>query len=362
MATESRGPDASLIEALEHEPEAFQLVQAVRILERAAALARGERRASGEQPAPRSASARVGGDTDPRDEAVRLRAAPDLSFPVAELAGFEAADGRPSLSVTALGLNGASGSLPYYYSEMLLEAQRTRNPAMRDFFDMFNHRALSLFVRAAEKYRIAEGFEQSGGVADDPVGAVVYALVGLGEPSLRRRMAAPDTALAYYAGLYAHQPRTAGSLAQILSDYFERPATVRQFMGSWGYLPPQEQTRLTSGPAAGSFSQLGVDSVCGTRVYDVQSAFRISMGPMSYEQFMAFLPGSAQMAALNALTRAYVGPALVFDVQLILAKAEIPPLRLSADPATGARLGWNSWLPTSGPRDDAADAVFDGQA
>ncbi|MGA0603161.1 type VI secretion system baseplate subunit TssG [Caulobacter sp. KR2-114] len=350
MATESRGPDASLIEALETSPERFELVQAVRILERAAALAGG------------AGSGRVGGDADPRDEAVRLRAAPDLGFPAAELAGYEAGEGRPALSVTALGLNGPSGVLPYYYSEMVLEAQRGRNGAMRDFLDIFNHRSLSLFVRAAEKYRIAQGFERCGGSAEDPISGVLYALVGLGEPSLRGRLAAPDNAIAYYAGLYAHQPRTSEGLAQILSDYFEQPAVVHQFKGSWGFLPPQEQTRLTSGPTAGAFSQLGVDSVCGSRVFDVQSAFRISLGPMSYEAFMAFLPGSPQMAALNALTRVYVGPALVFDVQLILAADEIPPLSLARDVAGGARLGWNTWLPTSGAREDAADAVFDGEA
>jgi len=360
MATESRGPDASLIEALQASPERFELVQAVRILERAAALAAGA--ATWAQGPP--AEARVGGDTDPRKEAVRLRAAPDLAFPAAELAGYEAGEHgqRPALAVTALGLNGVSGVLPSYYSEMILEAQRGRNPAMRDFLDIFNHRALSLFVRAAEKYRIAPGFERAGGEARDPIAGVIYALVGLGEPSLRERQAAPDTAIAYYAGLYAHQPRNADGLAQILSDYFERPATVGQFKGSWGFLPPQEQTRLTSGTAAGAFSQLGVDSVCGSRVFDVQSAFRISLGPMSYEQFMAFLPGSRQMAALNALTRTYVGPALVFDIQLILAADEIPPLTFARDAAGGARLGWNTWLPTSGRRGDAVDAVFDGEA
>ncbi|HEX7758198.1 MAG TPA: type VI secretion system baseplate subunit TssG, partial [Caulobacteraceae bacterium] len=312
---------------------------------------------------PRTArSGRVGGDADPRAEAVQLRAALDLGFPASEVVGYEAGDKRPALAVAAMGLNGPSGVLPYYYSEMVLEAQRGRNLAMRDFLDMFNHRALSLFVRAADKYRIAMGFDRTGGEAGDPIGGALYALIGLGEPALRGRLAVPDTAMAYYAGHYAHQPRTAEALSQILSDYFERTARVVQFQGSWGQLPPHEQTRLSAGSAAGAFAQLGIDSVCGSRVFDVQSAFRISLGPLTYEQFMAFLPGTPQMAELNALTRAYVGPALVFDIQLILAAGEIPPLAFSNGPAGGARLGWNTWLPTQGGRADADEAVFEGDA
>ncbi len=354
MATQSRGPDPSLIESLAAEPERFDLVQAVRTLERAAALAAEDPRAH--------KLGRVGGDADPRTEAVQLRAALDLTFPASEVVGYEAGETRPALMVAAMGLNGPSGVLPYYYSEMVLEAQRGRNLAMRDFLDMFNHRALSLFVRAADKYRIAMGFERSGGETSDPISGVLHALIGLGEPSLRGRLAAPDTALAYYAGHYAHQPRTAAALAQILTDYFERTAKVEQFRGSWGRLPPHEQTRLTHGSAAGAFAQLGVDSVCGSRVFDVQSAFRISLGPLTYAQFMAFLPGTPQMAELNALTRAYVGPALVFDIQLILAAEEIPPLTFSKDAAFGPRLGWNTWLPTQGARADPDEAVFEGEA
>jgi type VI secretion system protein ImpH len=64
------------------------------------------------------------------------------------------------------------------------------------------------------------------------------------------------------------------------------------------------------------------------------------------------------MAQLAALTRTYVGPALSFDVQLTLKGSEVPALVLSAEKASGPRLGWNTWLPMRGPRGDASDAIF----
>jgi type VI secretion system protein ImpH len=90
----------------------------------------------------------------------------------------------------------------------------------------------------------------------------------------------------------------------------------------------------------------------------VQGSFRVKLGPLDYARFKTFMPDATQMAQLAALTRTYVGPALSFDVQLTLKGSEVPPLMLSPERETGARLGWNTWLPTQAPRGDASDAIF----
>jgi type VI secretion system protein ImpH len=239
---------------------------------------------------------------------------------------------------------------------------------MRDFFDLFDHRALSFFVRAAEKYRALAAFDRTGGTGGDAFGTALYSLIGLGQPSLRGRQAAPDQALAFYAGHYAHRPRTAEGLAQVLSDYFERPARITQFQGRWTRLPREEQTRLSATPPPGvfgalgaSFSQLGVDAVCGSMVFDVQGSFRVGLGPLDYDQFASFLPDTPQMAALVAMARTYAGPAFSFDVQLTLKADAVPPLVLG-DAATPPRLGWNTWLPTAWRLFDADEPVFEAEA
>ncbi len=347
MVPPSRRSGASLIEALWSDPERFDFAPAVRLLERAAETGEG-----GRDPG----RARVGLDNDPAAEAVRLRAALELVFPEAEIADLEDAEGRAELAVNLMGLNGPSGVLPGFYSQLVLDAERDKNRAMRNFLDLFNHRALSFFVRATEKYSLPLAWQQSGGRGTDAVSAALLALVGLRQDAMRRRQAVADETLVFYGGHYAHRPRSAGPLAQLLSEYFEGPATISQFQGRWARLPPQEQSRL--GPAGqGAFQQLGVDSVAGSKVYDVQGAFRVGLGPLDYQQFLGFLPDGERMRALQDLTRAYVGPALSFDVQLTLKAEEIPPLALTAE--TRPRLGWNTWLPTGAPREDAADAIFE---
>jgi type VI secretion system protein ImpH len=354
MAAEGGRSEPSLIDTLRSAPERFELIEAVKILERAGVMAAKDSGLERSQP--------VGGDADPRSEAVRLRAATGLDFPASELVGYDGSSERPTLDVSLMGLNGPSGVLPCHYTEMILGEERAKSSSLRDFFDLLNHRAISLFVRAAAKYRIAKAFERSGGEADDPVTNAIFGLIGFGEPSLRGRLAAADMALAYYAGHYAHQPRTGGVLARILSDHFQRAVIVTQFRGSWARLPPHEQTRLSSRHVAGAFAALGVDSLCGSWVFDVQAGFRVTLGPMGYDQFMAFMPGAPLLAELVDLTRTYVGPTYSFDVQLVLRADEIPPLKLSTDPRAGGRLGWNTWLPVRGSREDPDDAAFSEQA
>ena len=63
----------------------------------------------------------------------------------------------PAMTVTFLGLTGPSGVLPRHYTELLLrldkDAKGAGKDALRDWLDLFNHRFISLFYRAWEKYR-----------------------------------------------------------------------------------------------------------------------------------------------------------------------------------------------------------------
>ena len=351
MGTPSGQSYAALIEALRAAPERFEFIQAVRLLERAARVALHD---------PRSpAAAAVGFDHEPRSEPVQLRAAVELAFPAAEIASLSETDGRAELSVTFMGLNGVSGVLPMFYSQLVLEGLRNRNTAPRDFFDMFNHRALSFFVRAAQKYRLPLEYEGAGVNDLDAISCALFALIGMREPSLRQRQAVLDEALLFYGGHFAHRPRTANALGQLLADHFEGRVEIVQFQGRWVSLPASEQTQLGGrAPNSGCYATLGSTAVVGARVWDVQGAFRVRVGPLDYAEFLSFMPYGAQMAELAALTRSYVGPTLSFDVQLTLKGAEVPPLTLSADPEAGPRLGWNTWLPTTLPRVAVSDPVF----
>lgn len=364
MATKGGRPRPPLIDTLYAEADRFEFFQAVRILERAVAHA-----GAGEDPRPADSGA-VGEDGDPRREAVRFRARQTLSFPATAIdrlrpgvegqpAGEQPA-GPPEMTVNLMGLTGPMGVLPQHYTEMLIRSIRDKSLSLRDFFDLFNHRLVSLFVRAWEKYRLPAAYERAGRrAADDPVSAALYALLGFGTGRLRGRLAVEDEALLHYAGHLTHSPRSAVGLEAILSDYFERPVRIEQFRGRWAALAAEEHTALPDrAHPDGLFCRLAVDAMIGGRVWDVQGSIRIHLGPLGYADFLRFMPDGANLRPLAHLVRSFVGPDLGFDVQITLAKAEVPACRLAVEGDHVPRLGWNTWLKHWEHPRDVSDAVF----
>ena len=243
MATARRRTTASLIEKLKRAPGRFDFLQAVRLLLRAG-LARGRRA--------------VGEDAAPADEAVRFRSAISLRFPGRDVVAVRTEDAGPGddratnrpravVEVGFMGLAGASGVLPEHYTHHLLQQERGHDRAMRDFLDLFNHRAVSLFQRAGVKYSLPLQWELAQ--AEGRPGADAYSsalLVGLGTPHLRHRLAVADELLLHFAGHFARRPPSAVVLGQVLQDYLGMPVDIRQFQGRWLFLRDAHRTRLSA--------------------------------------------------------------------------------------------------------------------
>ena len=351
MAPESRGT-ASPVEApplddvLFEEGYRFDFFQAVRVLERLYP----DRQA-------------VGRDAPPSDEAVRFRSHLSLSFPpsaIYEVSRAEQGDGPARMTVAFMGLTGLLGVLPRHYTELLLERMRRKDEGLRDFLDLFNHRLISLFYRAWEKYRFPIAYERavSKGEGEDPFTRHLFDLIGLGTKGLRGRLEVEDEPLLFYAGLLAQHPRSASALEGILKDYFEVAVTVTQFIGQWLPLSEANRSRLGWGE---SNNALGVSAVAGRRVWDQQAKFRLRLGPLTFDEFCRFLPSGDGFRTLAAITRFSAGEEFDFDVQLILKAAEVPWCRLGGREGPGMRLGWSTWLKSREFTGDAGDAVFVGR-
>ncbi|MCR4415609.1 MAG: type VI secretion system baseplate subunit TssG [Thermoguttaceae bacterium] len=107
------------------DPTRFDFFQAVRVLEW---LAREH--AAGN---PERMRRPVGEDHAPRQEVVRFRAVPSMSFPAGSIAALsppqadDASAGPPEMAVAAMGLTGPSGALPHHYTSMLIERVRLKD-------------------------------------------------------------------------------------------------------------------------------------------------------------------------------------------------------------------------------------------
>jgi type VI secretion system protein ImpH len=334
MAAEGRRTDPAVEAAVFREPWAHSFFEAVRHLE---ALA--------PQRKP------VGRDADPALEVARFCARPSLEFPASEVHDLEPGTGEapPRMTVQFLGLFGSQGTLPRHYTTLVEDRLRVRDRTLRDFLDLFNHRLISLFFRAWEKYRFYVSYPRG---QDCRLTEYLFCLIGMGTAGLRGRLDVRDEVLVYYSGLLAQYPRSAVALEGILGDYFGLPVRVEQFQPRQIRLNPEDRTRL--GRAAG---RLGVDATVGASIHDVQGKFRLRFGPLTLRQFEDFLPDGTALRRAVQLTRLFAGPEFDFDVQLVLRRQDVPPCRLGAA-GVGARLGWTGWMRTAPAEKDADDAVF----
>ncbi len=326
-----------LRQLLGEEPFRFHFFQAVRLLERIAPEREG-----------------VGKFVAPNKEVVRFAAHPSTAFPASEIQALTFAESQPAhMTVNFMGLTGPQGLLPIYYTEYIMQRVRSKDYALRDFFDIFNHRAISLFYKAWRKYRFSASSEQG---ESDPLSPRLLALVGLGTPGLQCRQEVEDEALLYYAGLFAQQPRSAAALEQLVGDYFEVPVAVQQFAGAWYRLGRSSQTWLND---SGNYTEaLGVGSILGDEVWDQQAMARITLGPLTLDQYLDFLPTGTAWHPLRALVRFYCNDQLDFEVQLILQREDTPRCQLGDRERTAPRLGWVTWAKTVPLARDPADTIL----
>jgi type VI secretion system protein ImpH len=297
---------------------------------------------------------RFGAGARPADEPIRVGQDPSLAFALRPLAGL--APGKngspPRLSVNFFGLLGPNGPLPLHITEYTRERLRNaEDPTMSRFFDLFHHRMLLLFYRAWSSAQPTVGHDHP---ATNRFLTYVGALEGLGLPSLRDRDQLPDPAKLFYAGRLGAQSRNADGLQAMVGDFFQMPARIEPFVGSWLAVPVPHQWRLGTRGAQGG--RLGISTTAGQHIWSRQQKFRVVLGPLNRGQFQRMLPGGDSIGKLTAMVRNYAGDEFLWDVRLILDEQTEEPCRLGR-----SRLGWTSWLgrPKHGRREDL---ILDPQA
>jgi type VI secretion system protein ImpH len=322
---------------LDEEPFRVRFFQAVRML---------QRMEPGKKP--------VGYFVSPEGEAIRFSSLPTLSFPPSQIYSLDrGADGQMQMTVQFMGVVGSISPMPPPYTEYLMGLMREKNFAMGQFFDIFNHRMISLFYRGWEKYRFFIGYERG---AEDPVSPRMMDLLGLGVAGLEGLMGIPELASLNYFGLLAHHTRPAEGLRRVLQDYFEVPVAIHQFAGAWRTLPIENRTSFSGFGGASEILGLGV--VAGDEVLDQHGRVRIAIGPMRFDRYLQFLPGQDANKELQSWFRFYANGNYEAEVQLILDRRDAPKCELGFNGKERPQLGYVSWLKTKPLGRDPSDATY----
>jgi len=346
MGADDRLPATALIARLVAQPQGFDLFQAIHLLERA-------------QP-----WARALGYGDGTDEAVRLKGFVSLAFEASDIrtvlrhalpdavetAAIDPVDDATdsaakqaarapretyTLTTPVLTLAGANGPLPLPFTEMVLARRTTREPAMADLLDIFNHRFLSFLYRSRQKH--APGL--SGRSPDDA--ALAACLDALGNLGLHGGERGPQGTRLWlrHAGLFGGAPHSLTGLLALLSDRLGVRVRGAQFVGGWREIDARDTLRLAR--AGVGAPRLGGLAVLGRRSWDQAAGIRIEFLDLDPARFTALLPGGDAHELAAWLIRCYLQQDL--DVQFLLQPGS-PRAACTVGSASAARLGWTSWL------------------
>ncbi|MBL4647454.1 MAG: type VI secretion system baseplate subunit TssG [Gammaproteobacteria bacterium] len=249
------------------------------------------------------------------------------------------------MMVNFMGVFGGNGVLPPHYTELILKQVRLRNPAIRDFFDIFNHRSIGLFYRAWVKNHFCIAYEQAkrDHTQEDKFSKIIYILTGYGQRKLQKQLPIAKENIAFYASYFQTRARSAINLRAMVYHYFKIDVDIKEFQGEWLQLGREALSYLPCRRYPwGRNMRLGLNTNAGDRVWVENAKFRIILKPATEEQYQQFFPGGESLSVLQRLVRQYVDLHLRFEIQLEPAEKMTKACRLHAK--NPLRLSWQTWL------------------
>ncbi len=323
MARKDRGSPINLIEQLTQYSSRFSFIQAVRLLR---LLIRNSEPSATEQ-----------------ELENRIRVRPELSFdfPGTDITHIERIDSVPErflITVTFLGLYGASSPLPAFYTEDLLHEREDDRSITRDFLDIINMPLYPLFFKGWAKYQIPYKIIEE---LDHETLQRLYSLIGLESEIIRQKIKDPYHLLRYM-GLVTQFPRSAEGLRVLLSDALGiKDLRIIQCVTRLAIIPEDQRLRLGQ-----SGNILGKNSYLGIRIHDRMGKFRVQIKDADGDILHRFLPDQEAFNEMKELVRFYLDRPFEWDLQITLASGRVEHACLGSD--RWSKLGWNTWL-FSGP-------------
>lgn len=351
MSSKSGRKNTSVIEDLQGDPQRYSFVQLVRLLELSSARQNQNEKSDDTNKISAKPIARF---SPPQRECIRFLSQQTLTFPENEITRVTRSKGNTEFNqwqvyTAFLGLNGAQGVLPFHYTRLVLERIKHKDPTLEHFFNLFNHRSISLFFQASVKYHLPIEFERKRSNPEsissrDCISQILHSIVGLGTRGLEQRLSVPDEAILFYGGLFSQQVRSASGLQQILSSYFNVSVRIEEFLGRWQELIDDVRSRMPDRQnPKGQNVCLGRNAMLGKRGWFAQGKVRVVLGPLSGEQFRDFAPGSTALKSINEILRFYIGIENDYDFKILVDRATVPD-KVVLNKKNPPIMGWNTWL------------------
>jgi type VI secretion system protein ImpH len=321
MDTTQRSSTTSVVQRLFKDPYDFSFLQAVRLFQKL--LPNGEV---------------IGTTLNPSEDPISFSGRYTYSLPSSDIYRVYVTDNKPVMEVNFWNIAGPHGALPNPLSEKVVERIREGDFALKEFIDIFNHRLLSVYYCVAQKYSFVLSPKSS---IQTTTGHMLCAIGGI-DPNQDKYLSLPTKNLAQYAGIVWQRPRSAAGLEQILSDYFQVPIYIEQFVGAWTDINRRQRSFI--GKRRGRNHKLGRTTFLGKRFWQSGHHFIVHVGPLTAEQFHQFIPTGPAYVEMCDMIKFYSPLELTFQLKMSLKEKENLVALGFDTPSRENRLGWTAIL------------------
>jgi type VI secretion system protein ImpH len=231
----------------------------------------------------------------------------NYEYPPTDIRGIKCNEGELTFILSFLGLYGINAPLPRCYHEqvsMQMRLMGSEEVPLKTFLDIFNDRFYWLYYQAWKKYKyhlfLGEG-------PQNRVSERINSFIGK-SISRRKESSVPDHVLLKFAGILNRRSRNKGGLQIILNYLFPSwQVEIKEFVPRW--------IEISGIPSLGDPQfRLGDNSFIGSRAVDYMSLIRIEIGPLTFEEYLDFLPGKLKAEALKEILKLYLNDGLEYEI------------------------------------------------
>lgn len=281
----------------------------------------------------------IGENQYAKHEYIQFSVSPKLSFPKSDIEYISELERNgvvyTQIEVNFMGLHGVSSPLPVSYTEKLAGRDPDDNP-VKDFFNFFHHRYISMLYQVWKKYRYHIQYKSD---AKDPFSGRLLHLVGLSSVIQESNEIDLDRAkLLSYVSQLSTRTRSPKLISGIVSHYFSLPNV---YIEEWVYrrinIASSQRNSLNR-----KNCQLGGDFHLGKTMGDLTGKFNLCIDGIDFDTYIDFLPGKTLNETLIGLMKFILCDPIAWDLKLTVKNQTLPINKLGS--GQGNELGQTFWL------------------
>jgi len=266
---------------------------------------------------------------------LRFRPYQHYNYPPRDIRSVSYENSEIKFVLNFLGLYGINSPLPRCYHEQISFQEKIlgeSNIPLQNFLDIFNNRFYWLYYQSWKKYRF---YLYLNNDRSNKISERINSFTGRGIFTKHESSELSDFTLLKFAGVFGQRVRNKEGLRILLAHIFPNyPFEIKEFIPHW--------VELVDVPELGNDDlRLGENSFIGRYSMDRMSRIGLDVGPISFEDYLNFLPGTSNAKKLNELLKLYLNDGLEYDIKFKVKADTIISISWNDD---RLRLGSTYWL------------------